>query len=121
MATREAEATVRRRDGVAVIDLVGDINAGAEQTLEAAWTSALGARPEAVALNFAGAEYINSTGIALIVGLLARARTEGIEMRAWGLTDHYREIFEITRLADFMRITADENSALSGAEGSSDA
>jgi anti-anti-sigma factor len=121
MTTREAEATVRRRDGVAVIDLVGDINSGAEQALEGAWQEATRERPEAVALNFAGASYINSTGIALIVGLLARARAEGIDMRAWGLTDHYREIFEITRLADFMQITADENSALSGAEGSSDA
>ena len=121
MATREAEATVRRRDGIAVIDLVGDINSAAEQTLEAAWSQATSERPEAVALNFAEASYINSTGIALIVGLLARARADGIGMRAWGLTDHYREIFEITRLADFMQITADESSALNGAEGSTDA
>ena len=41
-------------------------------------------------------------------------------MRAWGLSDHYREIFEITRLADFMRITTDETSALAGAEGGTD-
>ena len=121
MAASEAEATVRRRDGIAVIDLVGDINSAAEQTLEAAWAQATSERPEAVALNFAEASYINSTGIALIVGLLARARADGIGMRAWGLTDHYREIFEITRLADFMQITADESSALNGAEGSTDA
>ena len=67
-----------------------------------------------MSLSFAGAAYINSTGIALIVGLLARARADGIEVRAWGLSDHYREIFEITRLADFMRITTDETSALRG-------
>ena len=71
-------------------------------------------------LNFADAGYINSTGIALIVGLLARARADGIEVRACGLSDHYREIFEITRLADFMRIKTDETSALAGAEGGTD-
>jgi anti-anti-sigma factor len=74
-----------------------------------------------VVLNFAGAGYINSTGIALIVGLLARGRAAGVEMRAYGLTPHYREIFEITRLADFLAITTDEESAVRGAEGSRDA
>ena len=33
-------------------------------------------------------------------------------MTAYGLTDHYREIFEITRLADFMAIVADEETAV---------
>jgi anti-anti-sigma factor len=120
MATSEIPA-VRRRDGVAVIDLAGDVNRGAEEVLEAAWEQATAEQPAAVVLNFEGAGYINSTGIALIVGLLARARAAGIEMRAYGLTPHYREIFEITRLADFLAINPDEDSAVLGAEGSRDA
>ena len=120
MATSEIPA-VRRRDGVAVIDLAGDVNRAAEETLEAAWGQAVAEQPGAVVLNFEGAGYINSTGIAVIVGLLARARAAGIEVRAYGLTPHYREIFEITRLADFMAINPDEDSAVSGAEGSRDA
>jgi anti-anti-sigma factor len=120
MATSEAPA-VRRRDGVAVIDLSGDVNAGLESALDAAWAEAVADGPDAVVLNFEGAGYINSTGIALIVGLLARGRAAGVEMRAYGLTPHYREIFEITRLADFLAITTDEDSAVRGAEGSRDA
>jgi anti-anti-sigma factor len=120
MATSEIPA-VRRHDGVAVIDLVGDVNRAAEETLEAAWGEAVAEQPGVVVLNFEGAGYINSTGIAVIVGLLARARAAGIDMRAYGLTPHYREIFEITRLADFMAINPDEDSALRGAEGSRDA
>ena len=73
--------------------------------------------PATVVLNFGGAGYINSTGIALIVGMLAKARTKAIPIRAFGLTDHYREIFEITRLADFLAINPDEDSAVNGAEG----
>ena len=122
MATSEIRGVaVRRRDGVAVIDLAGDVNRGAEEALEAAWQQATAEPAGAVVLNFEGAGYINSTGIAVIVGLLARARAAGIEMRAYGLTPHYREIFEITRLADFMAINPDEDSALRGAEGSRDA
>lgn len=120
MATREIQAAVRRRDGVAVIDLTGDVNADAEQALEKAFAEATAQSPGAVVLNFAGASYINSTGIALIVGLMARARASDLPIRACGLTDHYREIFEITRLADFIRISSDEDSAVRGAEGGGD-
>jgi anti-anti-sigma factor len=120
MATSEAPQ-VRRREGVAVIDLAGDVNASAEAALDAAWAEAVAEAPQAVVLNFEGAGYINSTGIALIVGLLARARAGGIDVRAYGLTPHYREIFEITRLADFLAINPDEDSAVRGAEGSRDA
>lgn len=116
MATSETPA-VRRRDGVAVIDLAGDVNRGAEAALEGAWQEATAESPTAVVLNFEGAGYINSTGIAVIVGMLARARAAGIEMRAYGLTPHYREIFEITRLSDFMSIHADELSARAAAQG----
>ncbi len=122
MATSELQAAVRERDGgVAVIDLTGDVSTSAEGALNAAYAEATAGGPGSVVLNFEHAEYINSTGIALIVGLLAQARTNGIEMRAFGLSDHYREIFEITRLSDFMTITDDEDRALAGPEGSSDA
>ena len=48
--------------------------------------------------------YINSTGIALVVRFLAEARRDGRTVRAIGLTEHYQEIFRITRLSDFMEI-----------------
>jgi anti-anti-sigma factor len=67
-----------------------------------------------VLLNFGGVGYINSTGIALIVGLLAQARKERRQLLACGLSEHYREIFEITRLSDFMTTYADESAALTG-------
>ena len=118
MTTSELPTTVRHRDGAAVIDLVGDVDRRAEADLDAAWAQASAAAPEAVVLNFEGAGYINSTGIALIVALLAKARARAIPVRAYGLTPHYREIFEITRLADFLAINPDEDSAVRGAEGS---
>ena len=115
----ESATAVRSRDRVSVIDLVGDVNAQAEQSLDTAWREATREVPDAVVLNFERAGYINSTGIALIVGLLARARAHRLPIRAYGLSPHYREIFEITRLADFLAITPDEDSAVRGAERSS--
>jgi anti-anti-sigma factor len=117
MTTSELTSAVRRRGDVVVVDLVGDVNRDAESALTRAWETARRDHPAAVVLNFSGAGYINSTGIALIVGVLARARAEGIPLRAYGLTEHYRDIFEITRLADYLAIATDEDSAIGGAEG----
>ena len=120
MAIRELEATVRQRQGVGILDLTGDVDSRAEAALQRGYDeAAAGGGP--VVLNFEGADYINSTGIALIVGLLAQARARDVEITACGLSDHYREIFEITRLADFLAINPDEDSAVRGAEGSRDA
>ena len=106
------ETSVRLQAGIAVVDLTGDIDAGAEDALSDAYAEAAANGAERILLNFGDVDYINSTGIALIVGILARARRDGRPITACGLTDHYREIFEITRLSDFMQIFPDEASAV---------
>jgi anti-anti-sigma factor len=60
-----------------------------------------------IVLDIEATEYINSTGIALIVRLLAEARRDGRPVRASGLSDHYQEIFRITRLSDFIALDDD--------------
>jgi len=106
MATAELEARVRRDGGSVAIELEGDIDGRAESALESAYAEV--EATGSVLLDFSGVSYINSTGIALIVGLLARARRNGQTLSARGLSQHYRQIFEITRLADFMTIVDDE-------------
>jgi len=112
MSATQFSAHVRDADGGVVIALSGDVNALAEDELERAVTKALANTPDALVLDFAGTSYINSTGIALVVSLLRRARAARVPVVACGLSDHYREIFEITRLIDYMPIADDEASAL---------
>jgi len=105
---------VRQKDGVAIVDLPARIDSSAEQALNDAYADAISTSPKRVVLNFGGVDYLSSTGIALVVGLLARARKDGRQISASGLSEHYREIFEITKLSDFMRIYPDETSAVAG-------
>jgi anti-anti-sigma factor len=115
MPAEHLEATVRQEPGVAVIDLMGEINGFVEEALNAAYAEAESNDPEAILLNFEKVDYINSTGIALIVGLLSKARVSQRRLVAYGLSDHYVEIFEITRLSDFMSVFPDEESAIAEA------
>lgn len=114
MQTKTLEATVRHLNDVAIIDIYGEINGFAETALNEAYDQAESKDPKTVLINFNDVDYINSTGIALIVSLLARARKSQRQISTFGLSDHYIEIFQITRLADFMTIFPDEASALAG-------
>jgi anti-sigma B factor antagonist len=97
--------TTRQTAAGTTIELAGDIDGGAREALDAAYAAV--PEGDSLLLDFSHVGYINSTGIALIVGILARARAQARQVSASGLTEHYREIFEITRLSDFMTIIAD--------------
>jgi anti-anti-sigma factor len=102
------DVVIRRLPGTVVLELTGELNASANGVLTPAYEEAVAeGDPRNVILDFTGVDYINSTGIALVVGVLARARTESRTLLAVGLNDHYREIFTITRLSDYMQMYAD--------------
>jgi anti-sigma B factor antagonist len=116
--TNMCEATTRILPGAAVIELSGDIDGSAAAILTTAYQNAASGHdsPEpvgTVVLDFASVDYINSTGIALIVSVLARARAERRNVVACGLSAHYREIFDITRLSDFIELFPDLDHAVS--------
>jgi anti-sigma B factor antagonist len=105
-------ADVQMIEETAVVRLHGDIDRRAADGVPDAYERAVANEPSAVLLDFGDVGFINSTGIALLVGLLARARSEGRDVKACGLSDHYLRIFQITRLADLMQLYPDAASAL---------
>lgn len=104
------EVNVVEMGDTVVLHLTGDIDRAAGAAVEAAYEKVGGARR--LVLDFTTTSYINSSGIALVVSVLARARAEGMAVAAYGLSDHYQEIFEITRLSDFIEICPDLTSAV---------
>lgn len=113
------EATTRVVPGAAVIELSGEVDGSAADVLTDAYAAAVGTSADlgTVVLDFAAVDYINSTGIALIVSVLARARAERRKVVASGLSAHYREIFDITRLSDFIELFPDLDRAVSQLTG----
>ena len=87
-----------------MIDIEGEVTAASEAALMDAYGRAGGDRRAGVVLNFAGLEYMNSSGIGLLVTLLVRANRQHQRLLAFGLTEHYRQIFELTRLDEAIGI-----------------
>jgi anti-sigma B factor antagonist len=100
-----------------VIDIRGEITAASENALMDAYTRAATAGARAIVLNFSGLEYMNSSGIGLLVTLLVRANRHTPRQRllACGLSEHYRQIFDLTRLNEAIGIHATEAEALAAA------
>lgn len=95
-----------------VIDIQGEITAFAEQALTQAYAEASTPTTRALILNFTGLEYMNSSGIGLLVTLLIRVNRQKQRLLSYGLNDHYRHIFDLTRISDAIRMYASEAEAV---------
>jgi anti-sigma B factor antagonist len=104
----------RMGDEVVVVDIKGEVTAACEPMLMSAYEAASDGRTSRLVLNFAGLEYMNSGGIGMLVTLLVRANRQRQQLSAYGLSEHYREIFELTRLDEAITIYDNEESALNG-------
>lgn len=99
-------------DGVSIIDVKGDVTPECEDDLGAAFSTASEDASAGVVLNFTDLDYMNSGGIGLLVTLLVRAQRSKQQLAAFGLSDHYRQIFELTRLDDAIGIHDSEDEAV---------
>lgn len=70
----------------------------------------------AIILDFTQMEYMNSGGIGLLVTLLIRMNRQRQRLLAYGLSEHYQQIFAITRLDEAIAIFDTEREALAVAE-----
>ncbi len=101
--------------GTSVVDIEGEITSACEPVLMAAYDAAGGPSARRLVLNFTGLQYMNSGGIGMLVTLLVRAKRQHQQLAAYGLSDHYREIFELTRLDEAISIFDDEGTAVGAA------
>lgn len=113
MKPETATMEVRKvNDAASVVDIKGDVTAASEGVLMDAYNRAGAEGARNVVLNFTDLEYMNSSGIGLLVTLLIRANRQKQRLVAFGLSDHYRQIFELTRLDEAIAIHDDEEAAL---------
>ena len=122
MATQDPQVTVHVRyvnPAVSIIDIEGDVTAFADTVLTNAYNAASTNTTKTIILNFSGLEYMNSSGIGLLVTLLIRMNRKRQHLFAFGLTDHYKNIFDLTRLNEAIGIYETEADAVKAATGAS--
>jgi anti-sigma B factor antagonist len=98
-----------------IVDIEGELTAFAEDVLMEAYRQASENGVRGIILNFEDLEYMNSSGIGLLVTLLIRVNREKQKLLTYGLSEHYRRIFQITRLDDAISIYDTEEEAVRAA------
>jgi anti-sigma B factor antagonist len=113
MADTELKIDIRKPNNqVSIIEIHGPISAKAEKALEDAYSQASQCKIKSIVLDFNDLGYMNSSGIGLLVTMLIRANRQKQRLLAIGLNEHYREIFELTRLDEVITIFNTEAEAL---------
>jgi len=114
MSKMNLTASVRRANSAAcVVDIKGEINAQSESVLMEAYNQASLSGTRSIILNFSELEYMNSSGIGLLVTLLIRVKRQNQRLLAFGLSEHYQQIFELTRLNEAIGLYKSEMQAVS--------
>lgn len=68
----------------------------------------LNERPETVALNFDGVDFVDSSALAALVGLLKSSTNKKVELVLYGLNPDILSVFKIAGLDRFFTILTDE-------------
>ena len=115
MTQGKLNATIRKPvPEVSVIDLQGEVTGQVENALMDAFAEASNGTTKTIILNFNELEYMNSSGIGLLVTLLIRTQRQKQDLVAYGLSEHYQEIFTLTRLDEAITTYNSEAEALAG-------
>ena len=118
MSDSNTTATVTHPNAdVGVIAVGGQITGLSESVLMDAYDTATGDGASVVVLDFTNLEYMNSSGIGLLVTILIRTQRAKQRLMACGLSDHYREILQLTRLDEAIAIHEDVDAAVAAARG----
>jgi len=116
MSQPKASMTAHKLDeSASVIEIQGEVTAAAENALMEAYNQAVESGARTIILDFEKLDYMNSSGIGLLVTLLIRAKRQGQRLLACGLSEHYKQIFELTRLNEAIVIYDDKVQAIAAA------
>src|SRR5512139_3824704 len=113
MDTVELTTQIRNLNGnIGMIEIVGDVTGQSEDALMGAYNQVTGLGARNILLDFSRLDYMNSSGIGLLVTLLIRVKRQNQRLYACGLSAYYRQIFDLTRLDEAIVIYPTEHEAM---------
>jgi anti-anti-sigma factor len=108
---KDLEISVRSEGDGSVIAINGDVTAVTGQPIEDAYHRATAAGAKKIVLVFAGDCYINSGGIAILIGILSETRKHEQVVRMTGLSQHFQKIFAMVGITKYAKLFPSEDAA----------
>jgi anti-sigma B factor antagonist len=110
---------VTERDGCAVLAATGEVDVATAPQLRQEAVRLVSAGHTRLVIDLSGVDFLDSTGLGVVVGVLKRVRTYDGELAIAGAENHVRKVFDITRISDVLPMfeTVDEACAAIGEGG----
>ena len=115
----EIQVVVRGEKGATIIDLIGDVTTFAEEAINQAYQSVSADGAVNIIFNFRENDYINSAGIAILIGVVTEARKRDQKLLMTGLSPHFQKIFRMVGLTQYADLHPSVVEALASLNGES--
>jgi len=109
---KEIQVSISQKDEVSILNIKGDVTAITGESIEAAYQKVTTAGTKKILLHFDQDGYINSGGIAILIGIASESRKSGQTVRITGLSGHFQKIFNMVGLTKYTEIFPSEELAL---------
>jgi anti-anti-sigma factor len=108
------EISTRKRGEIAIIDIKGDLTAVTGERVEEVYQQISADGSTKIMLCFDKDCYINSGGIAILIGMVSESIDREQVIRIAGLSEHFQKIFAMVGLTRYADVFASEEAALEG-------
>jgi anti-sigma B factor antagonist len=105
---------VSKSSEVTLIEVEGQLIVGNRQELKQGVLEQLEGGDMKFVIDFSNTDYIDSSGLGVLVSLSKKIREKGGELRLSNLNEDLRMLFELTKLDTLFRITDNKEEALEG-------
>ena len=108
----EQQLTGASGQPVTALRFSGDISSASKEAVVGAYQALDKAKHRMILLEFKGVEYLNSSGIALVIQVLMEASKAGQKVAICGLTPHFTKVFTMVGITKYATLYGDEAAAL---------
>jgi anti-sigma B factor antagonist len=95
---------------ITALRFAGDITSASKAAVLGTYQG-LSQSTKRILLDFSGVDYLNSSGIALIIQMMIAANKTGQTIQTFGLKPHFQKVFTMVGITKYTTLHSDEQSA----------
>ena len=109
---KDIEILISNKGDVSIINIKGDVTTITGEAIEEAYHKISMDGAKKILLHFDKDGYINSGGIAILIGIASESKKNEQGIRITGLSSHFQKIFDMVGLTKYTEIFPTEELAL---------
>jgi anti-sigma B factor antagonist len=98
-------------DPITVLRFAGDITSTSQAAVLGTFQGLPADTVKRILLDFSKVEYLNSSGIALVIQMMIAASKHGQTIQTFGLTPHFQKVFTMVGITKYTKLHPDEATA----------